>query len=101
MADLLIMIYHKKRVRVKSPGGYFSLEEERTKGRLHGFGFGEHITIRDELGNLWRGSAERGDDHAVRYTFRNDKGHAISGVSDQFGVVLRDSKGKTWRGFVD
>lgn len=95
------MIYRKKRVHTTSPGGFFSLEEERTKARLHGFGFGDHITIRDEFGNLWRGTAERGDDEAVRYTFRNEKGQCISGVSDQVGVVLRDSKGKTWRGFVD
>ena len=95
------MIYRKKRVHAKSPGGYFSLEEERTKQKFQGFGFGEHISIRDEFGNLWRGSAERGEDETVRYTFRDGHGHAISGVSDQFGIVLRDSKGKTWRGFVD
>ncbi len=83
------------------PGGYFNLEEERTKGRMLGFGFGDHITIHDEFGALWRGTAERGDDDSVRYTFRNDKGHSISGVSDQFGVVLRDTRGRTWRGFVD
>jgi hypothetical protein len=95
------MIYRKKRIHAKSPGGFFSLEEERTKTRLHGFGFGEHITIRDEFGNLWRGTAERGDDETVRFTFRNDHGNSISGVSDQLGLVLRDNTGKTWRGFVD
>lgn len=95
------MIYRRKRTHSKTPGGYFNLEEERAKGRLHGFGFGDHITIRDEFDNIWRGTAERGDDDAVRYTFRNAKGQSITGVSDQFGLILRDSRGKTWRGFVD
>jgi hypothetical protein len=95
------MIYRRKRTHSKSPGGYFNLEEEQSKARLQGFGFGDHITIRDEFGNLWRGSAELGDDESVRYLFRNDKGQSISGVSDQLGVVLRDGKGRTWRGFVD
>jgi hypothetical protein len=95
------MIYRRKRAHSRSPGGFFSLEEERTKARLNGFGYGEHITIRDEFGNLWRGTAERGDDDSIRYTFRNEDGNAITGVSDSLGLVLRDGKGKTWRGLVD
>lgn len=95
------MIFRKRRTHSRSPGGFFNLEDERTKTRLLGFGFGDHITIRDELGNFWRGTAERGEDDSVRYLFRNDKGQCITGVSDQLGVVLRDTKGNTWRGFVD
>ncbi len=94
------MIYRKKRVHTRAPGGYINMEEEATKSRLHGFGFGDHISIRDEFGGLWRGSAERRDDDSVRYTFRDERGRTITGVADQFGIVLRDSKGKTWRGFV-
>lgn len=68
--------------------------------KLYGFGHGDHIRLRDEHGNVWRGSAERTDD-AVRYTFRDPNGRTITGVSDSFGIILRDGKGKTWRGFID
>jgi hypothetical protein len=37
----------------------------------------------------------------VRYVFKDEAGDQISGVSDMFGVVLRNGKGKTWRGIVD
>jgi hypothetical protein len=40
------------------------------------------------------------EENLVRYLFRDREGNAISGVSDNFGVVLRDSKGNTWRGLI-
>lgn len=40
-------------------------------------------------------------DDIVRYQFRDAKGKSISGISDSFGIVLRDEKGNTWRGFVE
>jgi hypothetical protein len=95
------VIYRKKQPHGKIPGGFFSFEEERSKTRLHGFGYGDHIRLRDEYGNIWRGSAEKCDDESVRYTFRDASGRTISGVSDSFGIVLRDEHGKTWRGFMD
>jgi len=95
------MIFKKKRVHSGIPGGFFSLEEESSKTRLHGFGYGEHINLRDEYGNVWRGSAEKSADEVVHYTFRDAMGRTITGVADGSGVVLRDSKGKSWRGSID
>ena len=37
---------------------------------------------------------------AIRYRFRNRKGRSLSGVSDGNGILLRDERGNTWRGFV-
>jgi hypothetical protein len=72
------------------------------QGTIHGYGEGEYIRLRDEFGHIWVGGATRDDDsHAVRYRFRDDNGRSITGVSDSHGVLLRDDKGKTWRGFVD
>ena len=95
------MIYRKKRVHSSVPGGFFSLEEECSKARLHGSGYGEHIRLRDDYGNVWRGSAEKCADETVRYTFRDALGRTISGMASGCGVTLRDNRGKTWRGFMD
>jgi hypothetical protein len=38
---------------------------------------------------------------SVRYTFRDPNGNTISGVADGFGIILRDRRGKTWRGFIE
>jgi hypothetical protein len=95
------VIYRKKRFRGRIPGGYFSLEDESTKTRLFGSGFGEYIRLRDEFGVVWKGTAEMADDNVVRYYFRDEKGRAVSGISDRYGIILRDEKGKTWRGIVD
>jgi hypothetical protein len=95
------VIYKRKRVHSGVPGGFFSFEEEASKTRLHGFGHGDHIRLRDEFGNIWRGCAEKAHDEAVRYTFRDANGRTITGVSDSFGITLRDERGKTWRGFMD
>jgi len=93
-------IFKKERTHSKMAGGFFSFEEEGTSTKLYGFGHGDHIRLRDELGNVWRGSAERTDD-SVRYTFRDPNGRTITGVAEGAGIILRDGKGKTWRGFID
>ena len=94
-------IFKRKRAHSKMAGGFFSLEEESSTTRLYGFGHGDHIRLRDEYGNIWRGSAERNPDDSVRYTFRDANGRTITGVSDSFGLLLRDERGRTWRGFID
>ncbi len=93
-------VFKKQRKHSKMAGGFFSFEEEGTSTKLYGYGHGDHIRLRDEHGNVWRGSAERTDE-SVRYTFRDPNGRTITGVSDSFGIILRDDKGKTWRGFID
>jgi hypothetical protein len=94
-------IFKRRRIHSKMPGGFFNFEEEGTNTRLYGFGHGDHLRLRDEFGNIWRGTAEKVSEESVRYTFRDANGRTISGVSDSFGVVLRDGRGKTWRGFIE
>ncbi len=89
------------RRRDSVPGGFFHLEEEKTKTRITGYGHGDHIKLKDEYGNVWVGSAERADDKTVLYRFRDGKGRTLSGISDNVVIVLRDENGSTWKGFVD
>jgi len=95
------MIYTKQRKRSKLPGGYFHLEEEKTKTRVSGFGHGDDIKLIDEYGNIWRGSATRADDNSIAYRFRDGRGNSLSGVSSDTVVTLRDAKGNIWKGFID
>ena len=83
------------------PSGFFSFEEEKTKVRMHGFGQGDYIRLKDDLGHIWRGSAEKAADGSFRYVFRNNHGKTVSGLADGLGITLRDERGKTWRGFID
>jgi hypothetical protein len=94
-------IFKRRRVHSKMPGGFFNFEEEGTNTHLYGFGHGDHLRLRDEYGNIWRGTAEKVSEESVRYTFRDANGRTITGVSDSFGVVLRDGRGRTFRGFID
>jgi len=94
-------IFKRRRVHSKMPGGFFSFEEEGASTRLYGFGHGDHLRLRDEFGNVWRGTAEKVGEESVRYTFRDANGRTITGVSDSFGLVLRDGRGKCWRGFIE
>ncbi len=82
-------------------GGFFHLEEEGTKTRVSGFGYDNHIKLKDEYGNVWLGTAERGNDNTVVYRFRDSKGRSLTGVSEHSVVTLRDEKGRTWKGFID
>lgn len=95
------MIYSKPRKRSRVPGGFFHLEEEKTKTRVFGFGHGDNIKLKDEYGNIWRGSATRNPDNSIAYRFKDGHGHSLSGVSEDAVVTLRDEHGKTWKGFVD
>ncbi len=93
------MIYRKRRGTASVQGGYY-----RFATSLHhsvsGFGDGDFIRLRDEYGNVWRGTAERQDDNTVHYRFRDSNGKTVSGISDSFGIILRDHSGNVWRGFL-
>jgi hypothetical protein len=91
------MIYSSRTKHTRTPGGFLSFSSG-DRSTMFGFGEGDSIRLRDEFGNLWVGSATREDDNVVRYRFRDDHGHYLSGVSDSYGISLRDDKGKTWRG---
>jgi len=95
------MIYGNQRKRTRIPGGFFHLEEEKTKTRVSGYGHGDYIKLKDEYGNIWRGSAVRNPDNSIDYRFRNAAGKTLSGVSDNLLVTLRDEKGNIWKGFID
>lgn len=95
------MIYVHSRKRKRTPGGFFHLEEERTRTRVAGYGHGDHIRLKDEYGNIWRGSAVRNLDNSVTYRFTDPTGHSYSGVSSDAMVTLRDERGNIWKGFVD
>jgi hypothetical protein len=90
----------ERKQRTSPPGGFFHLEEERTKTRATGYGHGDHIKLSDEYGNIWTGTAERADDNTVIYRFRDRKGRTLTGVSDSMAVTLRDPNGNIWKGFI-
>lgn len=96
-----VELYTRSRKNTLSPGGYFHLEDEKTRTRVYGFGHGDHIKLVDEYGNVWRGSAVRNPDNSVVYRFRDPKGNSLSGVSHGNTITLRDQRGCTWKGFVD
>jgi hypothetical protein len=95
------MIYSKSKKVGRLPGGFFHLEEEKSKTRVFGYGHGEHIKLKDEYGNVWRGSATRTADNLVEYRFRDGRGKSLSGISSDAVVTLRDEHGRTWKGVVD
>ena len=95
------MIYTRPRKRARAPGGFFHLEDEKTKTRVFGYGHGDYIKLTDEYGNVWRGSAVRNLDNSIAYRFRDARGRTLSGVSDNVAVTLRDETGNTWKGFID
>ena len=95
------MIFASQRKRRQIPGGFFHLEDERTKTRVFGYGHGDNIKLKDEYGNVWRGSAERTPDNSVVYRFRDLKGNSLCGISNGGTVILRDERGNTWKGFID
>jgi hypothetical protein len=94
------MVYRRRRSRIgRAPTGFYRFENLNHKS-VSGFGDGDYVRLRDEHGNVWRGSAEAQGDDTIRYRFRDSEGNVISGISDRQGILLRDEKGNTWRGFV-
>lgn len=91
----------RRRTHQGEPGGYFHLEEETCHRRAHGFGHGSSIKLEDGAGDVWRGTAERGDDQVVYYRFHTSTGLIVSGIGYGTHLMLRDSRGGVWKGFVD
>jgi len=89
----------RRRSRSRAPSGFYHFENLYHRS-VSGFGDGDFIRLKDEFGNVWRGSAEMEDDETIRYRFRDSTGRTISGMSDRFGILLRDDRGQTWRGYV-
>ena len=91
----------RRRKHSPQPGGFFHLEEEKTRTRVTGHGYGDNIRLKDDYGNVWQGRAERMEDATVIYRFRDGNGRSLSGVSDSTAITLLDDKGCTWKGFID
>ena len=94
------MIYDHQYTRNRQVGGFFHLQDEKTKTRVSGFGQGDHIRLKDEYGNAWFGSAERNQDGSIVFRFRAENGKSLIGISQGEIVTLRDERGGTWKGFV-
>lgn len=95
------MIYRKRRSHSSTQSGFYRFENTRSRAGMFGYGEGDFIRLRDEYGTVWNGMADAMGDNIVRYRFRDSSGRSITGISDSFGIVLRDDKGNTWRGFVE
>jgi hypothetical protein len=95
------VIYSNHRRKTHVPGGFFHLEEEKTKTRVFGYGHGDSIRLKDEYGKVWQGCATRNSDNSVAYRFRDPDGNSLTGVSSDAVVTLRDERGRIWKGFVD
>ena len=93
------MLLRRHRGHGRVPSGFYRFE---SRGQtLLGFGEGEYVQVHDELGNTWKGTAERQSDGTVHFRLRDPDGKTISGISDSFGITLRDERGRVWRGFLD
>ena len=95
------MIYQKRQANRSVKSGFYQFENDKTHAPTYGFGEGEFVRLRDEFGTVWNGTAEKEDRDTVRFRFRDAKGNQISGISDSYGITLRDQKGNTWRGFME
>jgi len=92
------MAMTRRRKTRLAPTGFFNIQNQTQ--RISGFGSGDFVRLKDEQGELWRGTAELLDDNTIFYRFRNSAGRVISGASDGYGIRLRDERGQVWRGYV-
>lgn len=93
------MIRRRRARQVHAPSGFFHFSNINQRS-ISGYGDGSYVRLKDENGDVWRGTAEVLEDRTVSYRFRNGSGKTISGVSDGYGILLRDERGQTWRGYV-
>lgn len=93
------MIYRRRRNRQRSTAGYYHFHGQNQQC-LTGYGDGDIVRIRDERGTEWIGQSESMDDGTVHFRFRDARGNMISGLADSMGILLRDARGNTWRGYV-
>ena len=94
------MMFDRKKSKNRQVGGYFHLQDEKTRTIVSGHGQGDSIRLKDECGNVWFGSALRNPDGSIEYRFRDQRGRSLSGISHGEVVTLRDECGNTWKGFV-
>ena len=95
------MIYKKLNKRSSVGHDFIQLQQEKTKGWLRGYGDDTFVRLKDDHGNVWTGTAERGADNLVYYHLRDSRGRPISGVATNYTRVFRDDRNTTWKGFVE
>jgi hypothetical protein len=83
------------------PGGFFNLKKISAPRAYLASARGSICGRARRFGNIWRGADEKASGDSVRYTFDDANGRTITELSDSPGLVLRDRRGKTWRGFID
>ncbi len=99
MVHARAMIRRRRTKQLQAPSGFFSFSNSQHR-TISGYGDGGYVRLKDDQGNIWRGTAETREDRSVFYRFRNDAGKVISGVLDGYGILLRDERGQIWRGYV-
>lgn len=67
---------------------------------MTGFGMGDFVRLKDEFGTVWQGMIDAQEGDTIRYRFRDPRGRVITGISDRYGIILRDESGVSWRGYV-
>jgi hypothetical protein len=97
------MIYERKRVYSSSPGTFYRLQREGSGKSLFGFSHGTgFVQLSDKEGTEWRGQSTPNDMQGGHsYRFQNDKGETLTGISDGQTLMLRDARGRTWKGIID
>jgi hypothetical protein len=95
------MVYERKRRYSGGASFFIHLEQEKTKECICGYGADGYIRLKDEHGNVWAGSVERGHDDQIYYRLRDSTGRFMTGVANPYSSIFRDERGNTWKGFLD
>ncbi len=97
------MLLQRRRIYPSSPGNLYRLQSESTGKQLFGFSHGSSfVKLGDkENGGQWSGTVLEDGAGGYMYRFHDGGGQTMSGTSDGQTIVMRDSNGKTWKGFID
>ena len=95
------MIYKRHRKGISEPGGFIHLEDQLSHRKVSGYGASGNFKLADKVGTTWTGTGERNDDKTIYYRFRDSNGRMISGLGDGDYLLLRDDRGRIWKGFVE
>lgn len=97
------MLLQRRRIYSASPGNLYRLQSETTGKQLFGFSHGSSfVKLGDkEKGATWSGSMMEDGSGGYMYRFQDGSGQTMSGNSDGQTIVMRDSNGRTWKGFID
>jgi hypothetical protein len=97
------MLLQRRRIWSKSPGNTYRLQNESSGKSLFGFCHeGSLVKLGDEeKGSNWSGNAVEDGSGGYLYRFTDQRGQTMTGMSDGSTILMRDSSGRTWKGFVD